>query len=433
MSTRASRAERAGAVSGNGNLKPPKKNASAKAWNRYLRRLVRVLGECVSSLTPQAQQILTWRTGHGPGRGESEKQVARRLGVTLSRERRLESRAAQALRLASAAGRCGQSPVQVSVSSALLSGAPPEVLQDLASGTDGSPAAETGISSPASGHLSQPKAAGSGGSKSGTTPAITIQKSSLPSLPTAGSGFPWLLVLLAALATGALMLGASRRSLVLAYVETSRQRRRAGSAHRGTEVGAGSADTAGDAASDGTAAEAAVAGAASAASEAAGPLESLAGWVAAGEATRAASPIDRGQELESQGDLAAAMAVYSRADADGDARGACRVGRLLESRGDMAGAIAAYSRADERGDPKGSISLGILLAERGSVTGALDAFERADRRGNASGAFNRAVLLEEQGDIHGAVAALRRAYERGDAEMTQRAREALSQLGVQVD
>ncbi len=433
MSARVSRADRARAVSGKGSLKPPKKNASAKAWNRYLHRLVRALGGCVSSLTPQAQQILMWRTGHGPGRGESETQVARRLGTSVSRERRLESRAAQALRLASATGRCGQSPVPVSVSSGLLAGAPPQVLQDLTRQTQGSQATQTGTSSPTSGHLSQPKAAGSGGSKSSTRPTVTIQKSALPSLPTAGSGFPWLLILLAALATGALMLAASRRSLVLTYVETSRQRRRAASAHRGTEVGAGSADT-GDAAPSGTAADAAgVAGAAPAAPEAAGPLESLAGWVAAGEVTHRASPIDRGQELESQGDLAAAMAAYSRADADGDARGARRVGRLLESRGDMAGAIAAYSRADERGDSKGSVSLGILLAERGSLTGALGAFERADRRGDASGAFNRALLLEERGDIRAAVAALRRAYERGDAEMTQRAREALAHLGVPVD
>ena len=63
----------------------------------------------------------------------------------------------------------------------------------------------------------------------------------------------------------------------------------------------------------------------------------------------------------------------------------------------------------------------------------MDAFERADRRGDSAGAFNRALLLEEQGDIRGSVAALRRAYERGDAEITQRAREALAHLGVQLD
>ena len=111
-----------------------------------------------------------WRTGHGPGRGESETQVARRLGTSLRRERKLESQAAQALRVAAAAGRCGQAPVPVSVSSGLLAGAPPDVLQDLTRGAEGSPAAQTGTSSPASGQLSQPKAAGSGGSKSGTHP-----------------------------------------------------------------------------------------------------------------------------------------------------------------------------------------------------------------------------------------------------------------------
>ena len=247
MSARASRADRARAVSGKGSLKPPKKNASAKAWNRYLRRLVRALGDCVSSLTPQAQQILMWRTGQGPGRGESEKQVARRLGTTLSRERRLESRAAQALRLASAAGRCGQSPVPVSVGSALLAAAPRDVLTDLASGTEGGSAAQAGTSSPVSGHLSQPKAAASGGPKSGSRPSVTIQKSALPSLPT-GSGFPWLLVLLAALAAGALMVAVSRRSVVLSYVEAGRERRRPGSASDVMTGGAGPADPEADAA-----------------------------------------------------------------------------------------------------------------------------------------------------------------------------------------
>ncbi len=153
------------AVSGKGSLRPPKKNASAKAWNRYLRRLVRALGACVSSLSPQAQQILVWRTGHGRGRGESEAQVARRLGTSLRRERKLESQAARALRVAAADGRCGQAPVPVSVSSGLLAAAPADVLQDLTRGTEGSPATQTGTSSPAAGQLSQPKAAGSRGSE----------------------------------------------------------------------------------------------------------------------------------------------------------------------------------------------------------------------------------------------------------------------------
>ena len=217
MSVRVSRAERS-AVSGKGPLKPPKKNASAKAWNRYLSRLVRVLGACVSSLAPQAQRIIMWRTGHGRGRGESEAQVARRLGTSLRRERKLESQAARALRVAAADGRCGQAPVPVSVSSGLLAGAPADVLQDLTRGTEGSPATQTGTSSPAAGQLSQPNAAGSRGSKSGTTPAITIQKSSLPTLPTAGSGFPWLLLLIAALVVGALMLVVSRRSMMVSYI-----------------------------------------------------------------------------------------------------------------------------------------------------------------------------------------------------------------------
>ena len=159
-----------------------------------------------------------WRTGHGPGRGESEAQVARRLGTSLRRERKLESQAARALRVAAAAGRCGQAPVPVSVSSGLLAAAPADVLQDLTRGTEGSPATQTGTSSPAAGQLSQPNAAGSRGSKSGTTPAITIQKSSLPTLPTAGSGFPWLLLLLAALVVGALMLVVSRRSMMVSYI-----------------------------------------------------------------------------------------------------------------------------------------------------------------------------------------------------------------------
>jgi len=576
MFARASHAERARAVTGKGRLKPPNRNASAKAWNRYLQRLVHVLGGCMSSLAPRAQHILVWRTGHGPGRGQSEQQVARRLGTTVRRERQLESRAAQALRLASAEGRCGQSPVPVSVSSALLSAAGPQVLHDLAGSSEAAPVRQTETSSRTSGRLTTPKPPMSSSARSGALPTVTIQKSALPSLPTPDSGFPWLLLLFAAVAVATLVLLVSRRATVLSYMEGGRPRQ-SGSTESGqgqttgatdpgdeataAEAAAADGAAAGAAAADGAAAEAAAgragavnprrrrpatppktsaqadpdasatgepaategaavdgaaaegaaadaaaagsakaarprrrraarprktaaqadpdasaadepgaadgaaagaAGAAAAsprrrrtassrkskpagnpsaretadevaeATPAAGPLDALAGWVEAGEAARPSSPVDRGRDLEAQGDLAAAMAAYRRADAAGDARGACRLAYLLESNGDVEGAIAAYARADERGDSEGSVGLGSLLVARGSLASALDAFERADRRGDPVGAFNHGVLLEEQGDLNGAIAALRRAHENGEAEVAHRAREALAHLGVHV-
>ena len=134
----------------------------------------------------------------------------------------------QALRLASAEGRCGQSPVSVSVSSALLSAVPPEVLGDLAGGSDARPARQSETSSPAAGRLSQ--AAGARSSKSGTRPTTTIQSalSSLPSLPSSGSAFPWLWILLVALAAGALAVIVSRRTLTLTYLRARPRARDAG-------------------------------------------------------------------------------------------------------------------------------------------------------------------------------------------------------------
>jgi hypothetical protein len=379
----------------------------------------------VSSLTPQAQRILMWRTGHGPGRGESAAQVAHRLGISLRRERRQESAAARAIRLAAATGGCSQSPVSAS------SAAPSTSLPGFAGGAGPTPGQTTG---PALVAGKQPNSTGAGSTRSrpGSRPTITIQKSSLPSLPNSRSGFPWLFLLLAALAVGGLALLASRRSLVLSYVETGRRQRGRGEHQDSFTHGAAGAGAAlSDEADDAAAAGAGAAGPLAAGPLAAGPLEALSSWVEARQPAPPTSSVDRGRSLEAQGDLSGAMAAYRRVDADGDAEAARRVGHLLERQGDVEGAIAAYARADERGDPKGSVRLGRLLALRGSLDEALDAFARADRRGDAAGAFNHAVVLKKQGDLRGATAALHRACQRGDSVVAQRARDELARLGVQ--
>ncbi|MGH3260601.1 MAG: hypothetical protein ACRDNS_01260, partial [Trebonia sp.] len=75
----------------------PARNASPRVWNRYLRRLVRALGGCLSAASAQDRRILVWRTGLGGARPHSERQVAELLGTSLSRERLLERAAAKAI------------------------------------------------------------------------------------------------------------------------------------------------------------------------------------------------------------------------------------------------------------------------------------------------------------------------------------------------
>ncbi|MFZ1996022.1 MAG: hypothetical protein WAU75_18065, partial [Solirubrobacteraceae bacterium] len=89
-------------------LRVPGKHASPAVWTRYLRRLVGRLGGCLSAVAPQARRILVWRTGFGGGPAGSQRQVARRLGVGIVRERRLEREAATELRTTTSAGGCGR-------------------------------------------------------------------------------------------------------------------------------------------------------------------------------------------------------------------------------------------------------------------------------------------------------------------------------------
>jgi tetratricopeptide (TPR) repeat protein len=126
--------------------------------------------------------------------------------------------------------------------------------------------------------------------------------------------------------------------------------------------------------------------------------------------------LERGAAFESQGDLAGAEDVYSRADQLGDAEGAFRLGLLLRRRGDLVGAEAAYRRAEQRGDPRASCNLAVILEDRGDVAGAEAAYCRADAMNFPGGAYGLGQLLYARGDIDGSIRANRRADELGDAD-----------------
>jgi tetratricopeptide (TPR) repeat protein len=126
--------------------------------------------------------------------------------------------------------------------------------------------------------------------------------------------------------------------------------------------------------------------------------------------------VERGFQLEAQGDTDGAAAAYSRADQRGDAQGAFSLGILLRQRGDLAGAEQAYARADQRGDPRASCNLAVLLEGRGDLVGAEAAYRRADAMGFPGGAYGLGQLLYARGDVDGSIAANRRADELGDAD-----------------
>jgi tetratricopeptide (TPR) repeat protein len=147
------------------------------------------------------------------------------------------------------------------------------------------------------------------------------------------------------------------------------------------------------------------------------------GWVTASE-TPAKNQLSK-QELSY---LSKSANAYRRADEEGDADAAFKLGVLLEELGDVAGAREAYRRADERGHPAGASNLGVLLEEEGDLAGARAAYSRGGDRGDANGAFNLAVLLEEHGDVPGARRAYRSAIRSAHPEVARMARSALRKL-----
>ena len=134
--------------------------------------------------------------------------------------------------------------------------------------------------------------------------------------------------------------------------------------------------------------------------------------------------------LEEEGELAGAEAAYRRADALGDAAGAFNLGLLLEGQGKLTDAKLAFQRADVRGHAAAACNLGVLLEDQGERAGAEAAYRRADERDDAAGAFNLGGLLEERGELGDAKAAYTRAEQRGDSELAQMARAALVDLGI---
>jgi tetratricopeptide (TPR) repeat protein len=435
-------AERARAVSGAGDFKPPNKNASASNWTRYLRRLVGTLRGCLSSLTPHAQRILGWRTGEGASHAQSEVQVARRLGTNLTRVRHLESDAATALRLSAATGGCGRAPVSASGRSSEIAAASTRAIQDLASRPRADQAGTRPQTAQGRGDPDVRTAARTGRSKQRLRPTIRIENSSLPTLANSKSGFPLLLIVLVVVLAGASTLLLLRRSLVPSYVDAARRRRLGRSSRRGalgsgpsTQVQSlGAGDPQWRIASDPAATSPAapvVAGGGMAPvprddtdralergmdlaeqGDLAGAADAFREADNAGDATAATN---LGVVLEDQGDFDGALAAYRRADARRDGAGTFNLAALLEERGDLPGAIAAYWRADARGDPAAPAHLGAILEVRGDIDAALTAYRRADARGDAGGAFGLGQLLEELGDAPGARAAFSRADDRGDA------------------
>jgi hypothetical protein len=104
--------------------------ARQRQRQRRLRRLVNRLSGCLSTLTPQAKQVLVLRAGIGSNRAYTGGQVARMLHIGAARETRVEQAALTTLQAAAKSGSCGanmpaliQVPAQdrlVSVSPALL-------------------------------------------------------------------------------------------------------------------------------------------------------------------------------------------------------------------------------------------------------------------------------------------------------------------------
>jgi Flp pilus assembly protein TadD len=119
-----------------------------------------------------------------------------------------------------------------------------------------------------------------------------------------------------------------------------------------------------------------------------------------------ASPdVLRGEALLSEGQLAAARAVFEKAIADNpnDARAWLDLGLAQEEGGDLDAAEQAYRRATEL-DPafaQAFNNLGLLLRESGRLDDAIDALERAVALdpGLAAARFNLGLAYEDRGDL----------------------------------
>ena len=106
---------------------------------------------------------------------------------------------------------------------------------------------------------------------------------------------------------------------------------------------------------------------------------------------------------------------------------------LLEEQGDLAAAAAIYRRADRLGHGGAACNLGVLLAEQGDLAAAEACFRRADQRRDPHGAFNLAVFLEEHGDQIEALSAYERAAQLSDPETAENARAAADDLRRRVE
>ncbi len=83
-----------------------------------LRSVVVRLSRCVSSLKPRGQRLLLLRAGIGTPGPVSRRAVARKLGISVARERRSERAALRKLRRAARRGRCGSTPAWIHVPAA---------------------------------------------------------------------------------------------------------------------------------------------------------------------------------------------------------------------------------------------------------------------------------------------------------------------------
>jgi hypothetical protein len=104
--------------------------AAERRQQRELRNLVERSGQCLSTLAPQARQVLLLRAGIGSRHAYTGSEVARLLHITTGREARVEHAAIAELRASASAGRCGISSLatlRVPTQDLLVAGSPPFV------------------------------------------------------------------------------------------------------------------------------------------------------------------------------------------------------------------------------------------------------------------------------------------------------------------
>lgn len=356
------------------------KNAPQRPYSQqYLNRVLNGRAGCLETLSGQQEAVLVLRTGITGGRSFTATETARILKITRARETQLEHQGIAGITSAAKRGCPALGP-------AALSGL--NAAAGIASQFEGIVPSALGAPATASASSGQGEAAKSGGqtsTRSSVSGTSTHVQGAVAAPPHSGSStLLWILLGAGVIAASAVGTPLARRRARL---------RLAAAAARSAGVATNGAVESAAAVSAGHISEAA----------ALAPAAALVGGAAAaGLAERDPEPEDP-------------IALYSRADAAGDAAAATNLGVVLEQRGDLEGAIAAYRRADERGDVNGSFNLGCLLSELGDGSGAMAALRRADVRGDAAGASNLGVLLERAGDVDGALAAYRRADERGDA------------------